>query len=94
MEKALIREVREEIGIGKIKIGSLLDASISKIRIVSGKSSLGLILFTYACTIDDDSEVKLTDDEHVSFKWFEPRVATKLLNVKFSNSLAEVVANS
>ena len=93
LEKALRREVKEEIGIRKIKIGNLLDASVSKIRIVSGKNSFGLILFTYTCYIVDKSEVKLTDDEHVSFKWFKPSEAGKLLSVKFSDSLAEKVAS-
>lgn len=89
IEKTLVREVEEEIGIKKIKIIKLLDASLSKMRI--SYMDAGLILFTYLCEIDNNIEIKLTDNEHIAFKWCKPKEAAKLLATKFSDSLVEVV---
>ncbi len=89
IEEALAREIEEEIGIQKIKIIRFLDASISKMRITNADA--GLILFTYLCKIDNSAYVKLTDNEHTEFKWCAPKEAAKLLKIKFSDSLVEIV---
>lgn len=90
IEQALLREVEEEIGVTDIKIIRLLDASISKLRIT--KKDLGLILFTYLCEIDN-KQIKLTDNEHTEFRWFNPKKAAKLLKIKFADSLIEIIKN-
>lgn len=90
IEQTLAREVEEEIGVTNIKIIRLLDASISKLRIT--KKDLGLILFTYLCSINNQ-EIKLTDDEHTEFKWVSPRKAAKLLKIKFADSLIKIIKN-
>ena len=90
-EEALRREVQEEIGVKDIKIVRLLDASISKMRLSFMDG--GLILFTYLCEIEDDTKIKLTDDEHTEFRWVEPIEASKLLSTKFSDSLTRAVEN-
>lgn len=89
IQSALKREVKEEIGVGEIKMLELIDASISKMRI-TGKN-IGLILFTYLCSISNTDKIRLTDDEHTEFKWVTPKQAAKLLKVKFSDSLVEKV---
>lgn len=91
IEETLVREVEEEIGVTKIKIVKLLDASLSKMRI--SHVDAGLILFTYLCEIDEGVKIALTDNEHLNFKWCEPQEAAKLLSTKFSDSLVEVVKN-
>lgn len=90
IEQALLREVEEEIGVKNIKIIKFLDASISKIRIT--KKDYGLILFTYLCKIGSQ-QIKLTADEHTEFRWCNPKQATKLLKIKFADSLVEAIKN-
>lgn len=89
IEETLTREVEEEIGIKHLKIIKLLDASISKLRLM--QENYGLILFTYLCSIGDPDNVKLMDDEHTEYRWCSPEEAAGLLSTKFSNSLVEVV---
>lgn len=91
IKKALKREIKEEIGIEKIKILEFLDASISKMRITI--KDYGLMLFTYLCSIEDTDTIKLIDNEHTDFKWVSPKQAAKLLRVKFSDFLVEKVKN-
>lgn len=91
IEQALYREVEEEIGVKNIKIVKFLDASISKIRIT--KKDYGLILFTYLCSINNLKNIRLTDNEHVEFKWVSPKKAAKLLSIKFADSLIEIIKN-
>lgn len=91
IEQALVREVEEEIGVKNIKIIKFLDASISKIRIT--KKDFGLILFTYLCSIDNLKNIRLTDNEHVEFKWVSSKKAAKLLSIKFADSLVETIKN-
>ena len=55
----------------------------------AGKQIVGLILFTYLCSIKNPSLVKLIDDEHLQFKWANPKEAAKLLKLKFSKELSE-----
>lgn len=92
LEETLKREVEEEIGIKDIKIVKFLDASISNLKINLTKKPLRLVLFTYLCSIKDPLSVKLTDDEHTEFKWFNSKEAAKLLKIKFSDSLTRQVA--
>lgn len=93
IERTLIREVEEEIGIEDVKIIGLLDVSISNFRVRAGKQIVGLILLTYLCSIKDPSRVKLTDDEHIQFQWVSKEKAAKLLKLKFSDSLAKKIRN-
>lgn len=91
IEEALAREVEEEIGVKDIKIIKFLDASISKIRIT--KKDYGLILFTYLCSIDNLKNIRLTDNEHVEFKWVSLKKAAKLLSIKFADSFIRIIKN-
>lgn len=91
IEEALKREVEEEIGVKDIKIIKFLDASISKIRIT--KKDYGLILFTYLCSIDNLKNIRLTDNEHVEFKWVSLKKAAKLLSIKFADSFIRIIKN-
>jgi len=90
IEETLRREVMEEVRIKDIKIEKLLDASISKHR---PEKNLGLILFTFLCSIADTNVIKFMDDEHIDFKWCSPKKAASLLNNKFSDTLCEAVRN-
>lgn len=89
IDKTLHREVKEEIGIDNIKIIKLLDASLSKMRIINNQ--FGLILFTYLCAMGETDHVRLVDDEHSEFKWCHSEEAADLLKAKFSDSSIEIV---
>ncbi|OGE29479.1 hypothetical protein A2867_00730 [Candidatus Daviesbacteria bacterium RIFCSPHIGHO2_01_FULL_40_11] len=91
IESTLQRELKEEIGIKDVNIIKFLDASISNFRMPAGKQIVGLILFTYLCSIKNPSLVKLIDDEHLQFKWANPKEAAKLLKLKFSKELSEKI---
>ena len=62
-DQTLAREVKEEIGVEDIHIIKLLDASVSKMRLFC--TNAGLILFTYLCSMDNNIEIKLNDNEEV-----------------------------
>jgi 8-oxo-dGTP pyrophosphatase MutT (NUDIX family) len=89
IKKTLEREVEEEIGVTKISIGELLDASISKHRV--NKGIFGLVVFTYLCEVENPNEIHLTDNEHTEFGWFPPKKAAEMLSIKFSDELTEKV---
>lgn len=89
LEQTLSREVEEEVGIKDLKVIKLLDASISKFRVHLKTADVGLILFTYLCRTN--SPAQLLDDEHQAMKWCSRNEATKLLNLKFADSLIEQI---
>lgn len=91
IEATLKREIKEEIGIKDVKIIKFLDALVSSFRMPHGKQTVGLVIFTYLCSTKNSSSVKLIDDEHIQFKWADPKEAAKLLRIKFSESLAEKI---
>lgn len=90
LEEALRREVEEEIGINDIKILEQFDISISNKK---SDQEHKLLLLTYLCAIENPDDVRLMDDEHISYKWCSPEEASKLLVVKFGPALAEKVKN-
>lgn len=89
VEETLRRELEEEIGVKNIRIYELLDASVAKLRI---HFEHGLILFTYLCSIDNPENIKLTDNEHIQFKWCSLKEAAKLIKVKFSDECVKKIA--
>ncbi len=86
LEETLGREVEEEIGIKDLIVHQLIDASISKMRI---RPEYGLVLFSFLCSIKDNQQIELTDDEHSEFGWFDTKDAAKLLSTKFSDEFVE-----
>lgn len=91
LKTTLKREIKEELGIKNLKIGEFFNASISKFRVYDGKEIVGLIFFIYLCSTKNILEIKITDDEHIQFKWANPKVAAKLLEPKFSKELAKKI---
>lgn len=91
IEQTLYREIEEEIGIEEIKVCNMVDVSISKVRVPLDKTSAGLILMTFLCSIKNPDEIRLTDDEHIQFKWVPPQKAAQLLAAKFSDSFIKKV---
>jgi 8-oxo-dGTP pyrophosphatase MutT (NUDIX family) len=88
----LKREVAEETGISDIKSTEELGMVLSNIRIPVGKSeTVGLILGIYQCKIVGDSNVTISD-EHVTYGWFAPKDAAKLLAVKYPKHFCELIA--
>lgn len=87
---ALRREATEEIGVEKIKVIRLFDASISKLRLKH--EDYGLILFTYLCDIDNTENIQLIDNEHTEFRWVNPKEAAKLLSNKFSDECIKKIS--
>lgn len=89
INQTLVREIKEEIGVKNLRVIKLLDASVSKMRLFC--TDAGLILFTYLCSLDSDTKIKLCDNEHVEFKWLNPKEAAELLKIKFSDSLVHTL---
>ena len=72
----LVREVREEIGIGRLSIGKLLDVSVANFKIDNGRGNLMFLI--YQCKIPAGSRLKLSS-EHSEFKWVSRKDAAKHL---------------
>lgn len=89
IKQTLHQESEEEIGIKTVKIIKLLDASISNMRI--SYVDIGLILFTYLCTIPKNSKIKIIDEEHTEFAWVSPKKAAQLLSIKFPKEFTHKV---
>lgn len=88
-EETLHREIKEETGLAGVENIQLFASALSHFRIPLGKGSVGLILFIYLCEIADQP-IKLSD-EHISFGWFEPKEAAKLLEIKFPKDFTDKV---
>jgi len=89
LDQALLREVKEEIGIKDLQIIKLIDSSISKFRVHLRTYDVGLILFTYLCS--SNTPAQILDDEHQTMKWCNKNEAVKLLKLKFADSLIEQI---
>lgn len=82
IESALLREIKEETGITAIKSYDIFLGVLSNIRIPVGEKTVGLILHTYLCSVDQISEIQLSN-EHIEYGWFYPKEAASLLEVKY-----------
>lgn len=93
VEETLLREVEEETGITSIKKSIPFKMVLSNIRIPIDQSSVGLILSSYICDIEDFNSIELSK-EHIDYDWFSPKEAMKLLSFKypseFVNKLSEL----
>lgn len=82
VEDTLKREIEEEIGIKQISNIKPLSMVLSNIRIPLKPHNVGLILAVYTCKIDTQAKLQISD-EHTEAKWFSPKEAAKLLQVKY-----------
>lgn len=83
IEETLKREVEEETGITSIKKFVPFSMVLSNnIRIPIGDDTVGLILASYVCEVDDVGDIKLSD-EHTKYGWFSSKEARKLLAIKY-----------
>ena len=87
-EETLRREVEEETGITSIKSCTPFSMVLSNIRIPIEDDSVGLILSSYLCDVDNIGEIKISD-EHIEFDWFTPQKAKELLSVKYPKGFVE-----
>ncbi|MBI4162229.1 MAG: NUDIX hydrolase [Candidatus Aenigmarchaeota archaeon] len=83
VEKAMIREVEEEIH-NKIEIEKIFDATVSNFRDNSEKN-LFLMIIVYKCKLLTKKSPKLSW-EHSEWNWFPLVEAKKLLSVKYTKS--------
>lgn len=82
VEKTLLRELEEETGINKVNKITPFTMVLSNIRIPADKSDVGLILASYICEVDTNQKTDISD-EHVEYRWFNPKQAAELLAVKY-----------
>lgn len=82
VEETLKRELEEETGITVVKSMEPFTMVLSTMRIPTDDGSVGLILASYLCEIEDNPEIKISD-EHIEAKWFSPKEAAKLLEFKY-----------
>lgn len=86
IEQTLKREVKEELGVD-VRISSLFDVSISRLKVPSGREKSSLILITYLCKLPN-TKIKLSD-EHTEYRWAIVKEAKQLLSVKFPKSFID-----
>ncbi len=91
VEETLKREVEEETGITNIVSVVPLAMVLSNIRIPLDNGDTGLILSVYVCEVNEPAEVILSN-EHTEFRWFEPKEASALLQVKYPKEFTEKIA--
>ena len=93
VEETLKREVEEETGITNITRTAPLAMVLSNIRIPWNNSDTGLILSVYVCEVEvnEPAEVILSD-EHTEFRWFEPKEAGALLQIKYPKEFTEKIS--
>lgn len=92
IENTLQREIEEETGIREIRDIKPINMVLSNIRIPLDNEDVGLILSVYACAIDDNANIKLSN-EHTEYAWFTPQEASELLKVKYPQSFTDIVAS-
>ena len=85
-----MREVSEETGITSIKAFEPFSMVLSDIRIPVGNKTVGLILSSYVCEVEEIKDIKLSE-EHTEFKWFKPKEAAKLLEFKYPKEFTEKI---
>src|SRR3989338_139731 len=90
IEETLKREVKEETGITNITNTTPLAMVLSNIRIPWNNSDTGLIISVYVCEVNEPAEVILSN-EHTEFRWFEPKEAGALLQVKYPKEFTEKI---
>ena len=92
VDATLKREVFEETGIDNVMVIKPFAMVLSNIRIPVGDSSVGLVLSSYLCSIDENTQIKLSE-EHVEFGWFLPYQAVELLKVKYPTEFVEKISS-
>lgn len=90
VEQTLKREVKEETGIKNIKKIIPFSMVLSKIRIPLKKDTVGLILASYLCDVEEVKEVRISN-EHTEFGWFSPQKTSKLLETKYPKEFTEKI---
>ncbi len=84
IEQTLAREVREELGISRIRILGPFGAAKANFRINGGKDNLMFIV--YKCSIPPGSRIRLSA-EHSGYSWVSMRKARRLLSFEFPKEL-------
>ena len=87
VEAALMREIKEELGVDgkKLEILGIFDASVSRMKVSSMKTPL--VLVTYTCTLPD-CKFSL-NSEHSEYRWVSRKEAKKLLSEKFNKTFID-----
>lgn len=67
-KKALLRELREEVGIESLEEVTLLDTFLTNTRIPLLNSEVGLILSVYLYPVQEVFTPQLSE-EHINYKW-------------------------
>ncbi len=77
IRNTLIREVREELGSGRIRIGGIYGAGVANFKINGNKD--GLMLIVYSCSLGKGTRIRLSE-EHDAFEWVRPYEARRRLS--------------
>jgi len=88
IEQTLRREVEEETGIANITNIRHVETVLSNIRIPVKPKDVGLMLAIYACDIDSQASISLSD-EHIDMEWFDIQKAAKLLEFKYPKEFTQ-----
>jgi len=91
MDKTLLRELKEEIGITSSQIGDLIGVTVSKFEKFFADSKL--LLIVYLVTISEKQEIIL-NKEHTEYRWVGKKEAMKLLADKYPKQFLYTIFNT
>lgn len=80
IKSTLLREVKEELGTDKIKIGRFYGAGVARFRINGDRD--GLILIVYRCALLKGTRIRLSE-EHDTYEWVRRSEAKRRLSTLF-----------
>ncbi len=76
IRETLVREIKEEVGVDRIRIGELFEAAPANFKINGGKDSLMFLI--YRCTIPEGARLTLSE-EHDKYRWVTRDEAREML---------------
>ncbi len=91
IKDALLRELKEEIGVTGAEVLDLYGATISKLTINTGSGVMGLCLLVYACKLPKDA-ILSPGKEHDEYRWVDRKELVGRLGNKFPREFLEKLA--
>lgn len=88
VEEALLREIKEEIGITSFSKGNILGVTISNFAQLFADNKL--LLVVYEGILQEDDKIIL-NNEHTEYKWVDANEAMQLLADKYPKHFLETL---
>lgn len=94
VKKTLLREIKEETGLGKDDISTekVLGFTLAHNKNPTNVKDVNLILMVYLCKLKGNGKIML-NYEHVNYKWTKISEAKKLLAHKYPKDFIKILDN-